>query len=412
MFINPKLSTPMSVSFYTIGCKLNQAETDEIINHLINFNVDIVNFKSKSDIAVIRACAVTENASQTTRELIRRAKKNGSFTIVSGCLENIDLPEIDLIAYDSKEIINKILKLENNNNFSVKNNYKKKTRAFIKIQTGCNFQCSYCTIPKYRGKSVSLPPKKIIQNIQDVISEDCQEIVLTGVNICQYKYKHLNLSDLLELILNKTTIKRIRLGSLDPRLITDNLIKIFINDRLMPHWHLSLQSGSDKILKMMNRGYTTNHYLNITKKILKINPLFSFTTDIIVGFPDESDDDFRETIHFTQKIGFSKIHIFPYSPRLGTKALLLPNKVKNFIIKERVMKLKKIANQLAINYQSKLIGKTRAILFEQKKNNYWQGYSPEYIFITINDKKNLKNKIVNLKLTKKIINKSNHLTQR
>ncbi|MCX6782126.1 MAG: tRNA (N(6)-L-threonylcarbamoyladenosine(37)-C(2))-methylthiotransferase MtaB [Candidatus Magasanikbacteria bacterium] len=406
----------MKLSIITLGCKLNQAESDEIKNALKKLGHFFVPISSHADVAIIRACAVTMNASQTTRGLIRQAKKRGAYVIAGGCLENRDLPEIDYVAQTAGDIIKQIyviarsettkqshvnsvnqgiasLSSEARNDKIVAD----RTRGLIKIQGGCNFNCTYCVIPHYRGKSKSVPAKEVIRKIIEAENRGINEITLTGVNICQYRAGITNLTSLLKNILKNTSIKRIRLGSLDPRLITAELIGVFKNPRLMPHWHLSLQSGSDSILKRMNRGYTTGHYLKIVNKLRKQYPLFSFTTDIIVGFPGETDKEFDETMAYVKVIGFSKVHVFPYSKRPNTPAGAM-TQVHDKTKTERVKRLIKLSGVVARKYASKLKGKIRPVLFEQKKNGYWIGYSPEYILAKYRSNANLKNQINEIKI--------------
>jgi threonylcarbamoyladenosine tRNA methylthiotransferase MtaB len=397
----------MKFSIHTLGCKLNQAESDEIKNELKKSGYVCIPFSMPADVAIFRACAVTARASQTAREMIRRAKRQGSFVIASGCLENRDLPEIDFIAETAGDIIKKIKQLDCHaclpagRSPSAPRNDKTapdRTRAMIKIQNGCNFNCAYCVIPKFRGKSQSEPVASIIKKIKQAEASGFREVILTGVNICQYRDDKTDLAKLLNEILSRTKIERIRLGSLDPRLITDKLINQFSNPRLLPHWHLSLQSGSDTVLARMNRGYTTKKYFDIIKKIRKINPLFSFTTDIIVGFPGETEKEFKETLAFVKKIGFAKVHVFPYSPRPNTPAALSKNPVQDKIKTERVARLIKLSNEAGKKYADKFVGKTRAVLFEHKKNGNWLGYTPEYLPVKYKSGRNLKNKIVDIKL--------------
>ncbi len=458
-----KLNNVTKISFYTLGCKLNQAETDELKKNLIKMGFVIVPFGSSEDITIIRACGVTCNASRTVREVIRRVKRQGVYVIATGCLENKDLKEIDFVGKDNEEILchceerrksDEAIPLDlDNGNLNLMETlhpiYRgprdgiNRTRAFIKIQTGCNFKCAYCIIPSFRGKSQSIPTKEILKKINETIKDGCKEIVLTGINICLYKHKTYDLAGLLTEILKKTKIERIRLGSLDPRLISDKLLKLYchpftsfkagsegaiateesldnmttpkrdsslslrmtnsgfnIQTRLMPHWHLSLQSGSDSVLKRMARGYTTKQYLKIVNKLRKHNPLFSFTTDIIVGFPGETEKEFKETCEFVKKVGFTKIHIFPFSPRPGTPAAKL-KPVTNYIVTERVKKLTKIAEQIAGDYEKKFIGLIRPVLFENKRHTYFDGYTPEYVRVKYVSGKKLEKKIINLKIKKK-----------
>jgi threonylcarbamoyladenosine tRNA methylthiotransferase MtaB len=390
----------MKISFYTLGCKLNQAETEELKIDLLDRGFSVVNFCTNEDITIIRGCGVTCNASQSTREMIRKAKRNNTHVIICGCTENKELSEIDFIGKNNKEIIKYISTnfadgLQNDNNLKITG---QRTRTFIKIQTGCNFQCAYCIIPTFRGKSNSISTKNIIEKIKQESKKDCQEIVLTGVNICQYNDN--NLAKLIKLILKETSIPRIRLGSLDPRLINKELINLYSNDstgRLMPHWHLSLQSGSNDVLKAMNRYYTTKEYTDIVNKVRKRNKLFSFTTDIIVGFPGETDDDFKKTCKLVEQVGFSKVHVFPFSPRPNTKASNL-KPIHNQTVTKRSKMLAEIVNKVAKNYNKKLIGLKKMVLLEYKKNNNWFGYTPEYVRIKYPSRLNLENKIKTIKI--------------
>ncbi len=395
----------MKISYLTFGCKLNQAETDSLRRELTKSGYLAVNFGTNEEICIIRACGVTCNASYTTREHVRRAKRNGAYVIVAGCLENKELTEIDFIG-QTNELIIKHLKEHfnpNNENIHTENIVIDKTRAFVKIQTGCNFQCAYCIIPSLRGKSISVEKEKIIAELKFLETEGYQEVILTGVNICSYKYGNLTLAGLLKEILKQTSIPRFRLGSLDPRLIDNDLIKIYKNPRLMPHWHLSLQSGSDNVLKLMRRGYTTDQYAKIVDKVRTLYPQFSFTTDIIVGFPGETDQNFLETIAFIKKIKFAKVHVFPFSPRRDTPAQNMKPQVQDKTKTERVKILNTKAKLIAKNFYKEFINQNKEILFEQKKSGYWFGYSPEYIRIKLKSTKNLHNNIVLVKITNRNI---------
>jgi threonylcarbamoyladenosine tRNA methylthiotransferase MtaB len=400
----------MKISFCTLGCKLNQAETDEMKRTLLKQGFVVVPFLQKADIAVVRACGVTCAASSTTREMIRQAKKQCALVLAIGCLENKNLPEIDCAAKNNDDAVKKInfwrKEMECGCGDDVKNTPAEnlvlgRTRALIKIQTGCNFNCAYCIIPSFRGRSSSLPTKKIISEIRAREKENFREIILTGVNICQYRTGKTDLAELLKKILRETNIERIRLGSLDPRLITQKLLGLYPHPRLMPHWHLSLQSGSDVILKKMNRQYTARKYLDIIARTRKIYPLFSFTTDIIVGFPGETKNDFAASCSLVRKAQFAKVHIFPFSPRPGTPAAGMQNQIDEKIKKQRVKILQAIARKTAKKFSRKLIGRTRPVLFEHKKKKaaYWCGYTPEYVRVRYKSARNLYNQIKKIKIT-------------
>ncbi|MFA5211667.1 MAG: tRNA (N(6)-L-threonylcarbamoyladenosine(37)-C(2))-methylthiotransferase MtaB [Patescibacteria group bacterium] len=388
----------MKISFYTLGCKLNQAESDELKEQLINKKYEIVDFGEQENICIIRACAVTSRASQKTRQLIRRAKNKNIYVIATGCLEN-SLKEIDFIGKNNQEILNHIQK-----KFPLKNKEEKKekqidyVRKFIKIQNGCNFNCTYCIIPSFRGTSESLPTKQIITKIKKLEKKDFKEIILTGVNICQYQDKKINLAKLLKKILKETKILRIRLGSLDPRLINSELITVFEDKRMMNHVHLSLQSGSDKILKKMNRHYSNEKYQEIIKKFRQLDKNFSFSTDIIVGFPGENETDFASSCQIIKDVNFSKTHIFPFSARPKTPANKMTEQVDEKIKNERVKKIIKIAEDSQKKYLQKLRGQEKEILIEGKRNGFFEGYIPEFVRFKIKSKKNIKNEILKIKI--------------
>lgn len=420
----------MKISLHTFGCKLNQAESDELKNDLIKADFDIVPTESGEDVAIVRGCAVTLGASRSTREMIRRLKRSGAYVVAVGCLENSDLPEIDFVGKDNDEIIRHVLTLPMGlpRRFAPRNDKTNRTRAFIKIQSGCNFNCNYCIIPSFRGKNTCEPTQKILNKILEAEKNGFKEIILTGVNICQYSDSPLtpsdsplvrgrNLTDLLKMILRETNIPRVRLGSLDPRLITKDLIKIYAenSNRLMPCWHLSLQSGSDEVLKAMNRHYTAKQYLNIIEEVRKNNPTFSFTTDMIVGFPGETEKDFEDTCNLVEKVQFTKVHVFPFSVRPGTQAEKMDDKITNEVIKIRAKKLFEIAKLTSRKFLKKLNGQTRPVLFENKKDavkasNVWSGYTPEYVRVNFRSDECLQNKICDVVVNEDNVDRDSSLS--
>ncbi|MFZ2190548.1 MAG: tRNA (N(6)-L-threonylcarbamoyladenosine(37)-C(2))-methylthiotransferase MtaB [Candidatus Magasanikiibacteriota bacterium] len=409
----------MKISFYTLGCKLNWAETEELKKDLGKLGYSVVPYDTEEDICIIRGCGVTCSASQKTRNIIRHSKRQGAYVVVIGCVEDKNLAEIDFVAKDKCNLIDHLKKefVSNSiNSHQISDDIVERTRAFIKIQTGCNFNCAYCIIPSFRGKNQSISPTQIIKKINQAVADGYKEVVLTGVNICQYSFLpiskgevrrgFLDLSDLLKLILNKTEIERIRLGSLDPRLISRKLINLYSQslnlsiiksfNRLLPHWHLSLQSGSDTVLKRMNRNYTAKKYLDVVKKLRKTYPPFSFTTDIIVGFPGETDKEFDQTCDFVKAVEFSKVHVFPFSARPKTVAANMPDQTNDKIKTARAKKLTTIANKIGQDFANKFIGLERPVLTENKN----LGYTPEFIKIKLNPKKDLPNEIRQIKISK------------
>ena len=388
----------MKIALTTIGCKLNQSEILDLKNNLQKAGYLVVPKNQTHDLHIVNACSITHGAEQITRQKIREAKrKHNPKIFVMGCL-NKTIPEINKV-FKNKEQALKYIKQNFPKALSSKPKaLSTKTRALIKIQDGCNFNCTYCVITKFRGQAKSIPMNKIIEQIKTKEKQGFKEIVLVGVNILQYKYQGKSFIDLVNQILKQTQISRIRFSSLDPRLVSANFLALLKNSRVCPHLHLSSQSGSNKILKLMNRNYTNLKYLNIIKQARKINPLTAITTDIIVGFPGETDKDFQKTLTFVKKIDFLKIHIFPYSIRSGTKAANFKNQISDKIKKERFAKLNALADKQKTEFLKKMKGKTLPVLFEQRKNEHWQGFTSNYIQVRKKSNKKLKNKIINVKI--------------
>ena len=386
----------MKIALTTIGCKLNQSEIQDLKNDLLKTGYFVVAQGQPHDLHIINACSITQGAEQITRQKIREVKRKNpqSQIFAIGCL-NQSIPEINKIFPNSQSVLKYI-----QNNYSPKSHnsnlisHTSKTRALIKIQDGCNFNCSYCIINKFRGQAKSIPVNKIIAQIQAKARLGYKEIVLVGVNILLYKSGQTNFVSLVKKILKETKIPRIRFSSLDPRLIRADFLALLKNPRLCPHFHLSLQSGSNKILKLMNRHYTAEQYLKIIRQARQINPLASITTDIIVGFPGETAKDFQNTLNLVKKIDFLKIHIFPYSQRPGTKAADLKIQIPEKIKKQRFTKLNKLAQNQSKKFLKKMKGIVMPVLFEG--NN--QGFTPNYIKIKKSSQQNLRNKIINIKI--------------
>lgn len=392
----------MKIAFYTLGCKLNQAEADELKENLQDEGFFVVGWKTKANIHIINACGLTAGAEQGTRQIIRQAKRRNpkAKIFVTGCFGQ-KLAEVD---YYSKNIAALLKKIKRARQSCLTDGVKhgapeNRTRAFIKIQTGCDNFCTYCIIPRFRGKPRGISDRKIIRTINQKVARSFREIILTGVNICKYDWRGIKLSGLVRKILNETKIKRIRFGSLDPSLIDDYFINLFRDPRLMPHFHLSLQSGSNKILKLMNRKYTAEDFLSLVKNIRKQYSLAGFTTDIIVGFPGETEKDFSYTCDLVRKSGFLKVHIFPFSPRPGTAAEKMDNQIAEKIKKRRLADLSKIANAARDRITKKIIGKILPVLFEEKKDGFWFGYAPNYLRVKFPTSENIKNKIIDIKIT-------------
>ncbi|MDD5626189.1 MAG: tRNA (N(6)-L-threonylcarbamoyladenosine(37)-C(2))-methylthiotransferase MtaB [Patescibacteria group bacterium] len=405
-----------TIAICTLGCKLNQAEAEGLREKFEERGLKIVEPFQKADFYIINACAVTQKAEKETRQLISRIKRMfpKTYLIVIGCFTSILRLDREFIGKVDKWIDNKnkekadklilgqILKKKKG-----KNELKKKTRAFIKIQDGCRNYCSYCIVPYLRKEILNKPPQKIIQEIKNRERNGCQEIVLVGTNIGNYRIGKYDLKDLLREILDKTTIKRIRLTSFWPTLINQEFVKLIQNNpRICPHIHLSIQSASSEVLEKMNRPYSRKDLEKIIKQLKQIKDI-NLTADIIVGFPGESEKDFQETYNFVKSSQFLKIHVFKFSARPGTKASLVEDEISDKIKKIRSNKLIKLGEKLSEKQRKTFINSTSEALIENKRSEYWQGYTPNYLKVFFKSlptgqagKQNLTNQIVKVKLVK------------
>jgi threonylcarbamoyladenosine tRNA methylthiotransferase MtaB len=382
------------VAFDTLGCKLNQAETEALTEKFRNFGYHIVNSDEKFDVYILNTCTVTHIADRKARHLLRMAHRRNpeAVLVAAGCYaeqaandllniegvkfavnnsEKMKLPQIlresGLLVTD-KDIVT-------GNDFSA----NQRTRSFIRIQDGCNNFCSYCIVPYVRGREKSVSPEQVVKEINEKVSRGFKEIVLTGTEIGSYKYDGLTLKELIDIILKETAVERLRISSLQPQEVTPDLIGLWNDKRVCPHFHLSLQSGSDSVLKRMRRLYTTIDYLDAVSLIRSAAGDAAITTDIIAGFPGESDDEFTESYNFCKKIGFARIHVFSYSKRRGTAANIMPNQVSPQVKKKRSDSMLKLAEGSASAFHSSFLGKKLEVLWEQSDNGIWNGYSGNYI---------------------------------
>jgi threonylcarbamoyladenosine tRNA methylthiotransferase MtaB len=420
-------------SVFTLGCKTNQSESDNISRILTEKGFALVGLKDIPDFAIINTCTVTSATDRKVRQLIRRIKNKSPDTkfVVTGCYtvfnnrflsdNNMEFIVSNDEKYKIPDLIFKIVKtglapfnisgnisdkLFSNNSFIsdeiiVKKSYSNKhldhffhSRALVKIQDGCEQQCSYCIVPLVRGSYISIPVKKVINEISSLVGMGHEEIVITGIHIGKYGIdfnRSDNLSNLLDEILAKTTVKRIRLSSIEINEIDKNLIKLInLSDgRVARHLHIPLQSGSNRILKEMNRHYTREYFLDVIKDIKDSIPEITFTTDIIVGFPGETEKYFLETIDTIKKVGFSKIHVFKYSKRNGTKAALFENQVSETEKTVRSKKLRNLGFEMRTKFLLYNLGKILDIVCEKIENKREEivtvsGTSENYIKIYFN----------------------------
>lgn len=420
------MSFNKKVAFYTLGCKVNQYETESIKNQLIKKGYEEVSFEDKADIYIVNSCTVTSVADRKTRNMLRRAKKinpNGA-VIVTGCYaqtnskELLEMEDIDYVVgnTDKSGIVNFIEDIENrtmeklkNHNIFLDSEYteyefatlREMSRAYVKIQDGCNNFCSYCKIPFARGKSRSRQKDNILKEITKLSQEGFKEIILIGINLGAYGEdleNGGNFEDLLKDILKIEGIERVRIGSVYPDKISDEFIEMFSNPKLMPHLHISLQSCDNTVLKRMRRKYGSSLIEERLTKLRKAVPNMEYTADVIVGFPGESQEMFQNSYNLIDKIGFSGLHIFQYSDRENTLASTFEDKIDPKVKKERADELEKLKEIMAERERKKYLDRELKVLVEEEKDGYLYGYSENYLRVKFKGKATSLNHIVSVKI--------------
>ncbi len=416
----------MKIHLHTLGCRLNEAELETWAEHFQAQGHHIVQTPEQADLLVINTCAVTQEAVKKSRQIIRRAHKRNpkAKLIVSGCYATLDsnikldIDSIDLIVGNKQkdDLVNIVLDELNIDAMPTLASepgeaaifQRGRNRAFIKVQDGCRYRCTFCIVTIARGEEKSRKISAIIEEINSIHAKGIQEIVLTGVHLGGYGSNiDTNLTQLINTILSETTVPRIRLGSLEPWELDDKFFSLFSNPRLMPHLHLPLQSGVDSVLRRMARRCKTNDFAGLINKARELIPDINITTDIIVGFPGESDKEWQASLAFIKKMAFSHIHIFTYSPRAGTKAATLPEPVANDLKKQRSHALHILTQTMRINFLNKHVNTQREVLWETKNGDgFWTGYTDNYIRVVLKHvcDENLENTITKVKLTSPSIN--------
>ena len=409
----------MKVYFYTLGCKVNQYESQEMAEILQNAGYTIIYSIADTDIAVINSCTVTAESVRKTRQTVRRFKKlnPNCIIILTGCASQAephiinDLPEVDIFMGNKSntkilDAINDYLNKKSPVNYREEHitgdtllstgitRFDGHTRAFLKIQDGCDRFCSYCLIPTARGRSRSKSLELIDSELKSLAENGYKEIVFVGINLSDYgKNTPYSLPDALKLAEKYDAIERVRLGSLEPDHITDDMIdELGKLSKLCPQFHISVQSGCNGVLKAMNRHYTAEDYINLCHKLRSTFSDATITTDILVGFPSESDDDFKTTVEFAKKVSFEKVHVFPYSVREGTKAANMEQLTKH-IKESRAAELSTITEEIRREYLKQQIGKTVEVLFEVSKDGYTEGYTKNYTPVRVFTQENYQGEI-------------------
>lgn len=431
-----------TVSFYTLGCKVNQYETNAMEQQFIKNNYEIVENTEKADIYVINTCTVTNMAERKSRQMLRRVKEinPAAVLVVCGCYAQVakneleKIPEIDIILgiNEKNEIVQIVEKYMEEMAEQDKRSqeaeiedvskqkkfldfgdvtYTEKNRAVVKVQDGCNMFCSYCIIPYARGRIRSRKIESVVSEIEKIAKEDIKEVVITGIHVASYgkdfdnenTSKKIRLIDLLEAINKIDGIDRIRLSSLEPTIVDEEFAtRLSKLDKICDHFHLSLQSGCDETLKRMNRKYTTQIYRDAVATLRRYYPEASFTTDVIVGFPGETDEEFAKTYEFLKEIDFYRLHVFKYSPRRGTVAEKMPNQIDGNKKEERSNKLIEISNNAENKHNRNYIGKTIKVLFEEFEDGFFKGHTTNYMMVKVAGVEEQSDKFVNQILDVKI----------
>ncbi|WP_290851503.1 tRNA (N(6)-L-threonylcarbamoyladenosine(37)-C(2))-methylthiotransferase MtaB [Eubacterium sp. LMAG:50] len=418
----------LKVALHNLGCKVNAYETEAMAQKLEDAGYEIVPFNEKADVYIINTCSVTNMADRKSRQMLHKAKKMNEDAVVvaAGCyvqtateklLEDLS---VDILIGNNKkkDIVEELQKYFDDNKYNknvidinATNEYEElelatvteHTRAYIKIQDGCNQFCSYCIIPYARGRIRSREFDNIKQEVTELAQKGFKEIVLTGIHLSSYGNNENKLIDVVEMIAGIEGVERIRLGSLEPNIVTEDFAKRLAKvEKICPHFHLSMQSGCDNTLKRMNRHYTSDEYFEKCELLRKYFDNPAFTTDVIVGFPGETQEDYEISREFVKKVRFSELHVFKYSKRDGTVAAKMENQIPEPVKTERSEDLIKVGEKLTMEYRRKFIGKKVSVLFEEIINvageNYWVGHTKEYIKVIMKSDKDISGDVKNVSL--------------
>ncbi|MFV0553529.1 MAG: tRNA (N(6)-L-threonylcarbamoyladenosine(37)-C(2))-methylthiotransferase MtaB [Mangrovibacterium sp.] len=393
------------IAFKTLGCRLNQYETDALVTEFDKAGYEVVDFKDHADVVVVNTCTVTNQSDQKSRNIISQAARNnqGSVVVVTGCMVNNYKEKLE-----QEEKITYVV--ENNRKGSILNLVESHfsgeimhpdkldanvfqfdtvdkslhTRSSIKIQDGCNNFCSYCIIPSVRGRATSRPLPDIIANVKNTLANGFKELVITGVNIGRYDWEGLKVADVIRAILEIEGDFRVRISSLEPDGFTNDFVELFKHPKLTPHLHLCLQSGSNEVLKRMRRMHSREDFNQTVAHFRAVIPDFNFTTDLIVGFPGETEEEFKESLNAVKELNFGHVHAFKYSVRRGTKAERMEGHINGTVKSERSEQLRSISEAERTKYLQSFIGKTQTILTEGfDKQGRAKGYGEHYVPIRL-----------------------------
>jgi threonylcarbamoyladenosine tRNA methylthiotransferase MtaB len=403
----------MKVAFYTLGCKLNQAETESLANSFSKAGFQLVSPGDGADIYIANTCTVTHIADRKSRHWLRLARRRNpqALIIATGCYAQRNHQELaplaDLVV-DNKEkehlltLTQTLRRLdEGEKKQSQMLAATARTRSLIKIQDGCHSPCTYCIVPKVRPHEYSLPASRIIDEVKQKVTLGYKEVVLTGTKVGSYKDGSTDLRDLVQRILTSTGIERLRLSSLQPSEISSEFLALWQDERLCRHFHLALQSGSETMLQRMRRSYSLDQYQRTVNLIKQTIPEVAITTDIMVGFPGESDEEFEQSYSFCQQAGISNIHVFPFSPRPETAAAGMPKQIKDKVKQERNQRMLELSRISRRSFYEQLLGQTMPVLWEKETSRgsgIYSGLTDNYIRVFAHSEKPLDNEITSVKL--------------
>lgn len=418
----------MKIAFYTLGCKVNQYETQAMTEIMLKNGYEIADGSEIADVCVINSCTVTAESDRKTRQAIRRAKRKNPniITVLTGCMpqaypedaERLDCADIVVGNKDYNKLpdiideymltgkrLYKVSEHSPDESFNLTpiSDFKGYSRAFVKIQDGCNRFCSYCIIPQSRGRVRSKPLDELKNELMSLCEKNYPEIVLVGINLSSYGTDfggEINICDAVELACSFENIKRVRLGSLEPDSITPEIIKrLSLQKKLCPHFHISLQSGCDETLKRMNRHYTSTEYKSLCDNLRNTFEDCAITTDVMVGFAGETEEEFEKSLDFVKEIGFERVHIFPYSVRKGTRAQSLGSQVQKSVKETRAAIMLEQTDKIRREFLKSQIGRRLQVLIETGKDGVYEGYCANYTPVIIKSDEDIRSTLVYVKIS-------------
>jgi len=407
----------MKVAFYTLGCKLNQAETESLANRFSEAGFQVVSPNVVADVYVANTCTVTHVADRKSRHWLRLARRRNpqALIIATGCYAQRSRQELasladlvvdntekeQLLAFTQSSFLEERLAGKDEADQSQRLAAITRTRSLIKIQDGCHSPCTYCIVPKVRPREYSLSASQIVDEVRQKVALGYREVVLTGTKVGSYEDNGIDLKDLVRCILQNTGIERLRLSSLQPSEISSEFLALWKDQRLCRHFHLALQSGSQTVLQRMRRGYSPDQYQTTLNLIRDTIPEAAITTDIMVGFPVESDEEFEQSYSFCRQAGFANIHVFPFSPRAATAAATMPGQIKDKAKQERNRQMLDLSRNCRRRFCEQFLGLTMPVLWEQETSpgsGIYSGLTSNYIRVYAHSEKPLGNEITPAKL--------------